>query len=87
MLSLLELVGPEGTTPKLLTQAICRRYEARTKSPRTLAYFEQASQAYLNYLAGQGHLKLVMMDSQLYYQRVTADPAPAVPLPPTGLFR
>ena len=87
MLSLLELVGPEGTTPKLLTQAICRRYEAKTKSPWTLAYFEQASQAYLNYLADQGHLKLVMADSQLYYQRVTASPAPAVPLPPTGLFR
>ena len=63
MEDLLTLVG-ESTTPKELTEAICRTYQVRTKNPRHLAYFEQASQTYLHYLTDRGDLELVMAEGK-----------------------
>ena len=85
MEDLLTLVG-ESTTPKELTEAICRTYQVRTKNPRHLAYFEQASQTYLHYLTDRGDLELVMAEDQLRYRRVNRR-RERLTLPPTGRFR
>ena len=75
------------TTPKLLTQAICENYRVRSKSSRSLAYFEQASQTYLNYLTDQGWLALEIQENTLVYRKVSVPgDRPLVKLPPTGWF-
>ena len=86
MLDLLDRID-EVTTPKLLTQAICAHDRARPKSPRSLAYFEQASQNYLNYLTDQGWLALEIQENTLVYHKVSVPgDRPLVKLPPTGWF-
>ena len=86
MLDLLDRID-EVTTPKLLTQAICAHDRARPKSPRSLAYFEQASQNYLNYLTDQGWLALEIQENALVYRKVSVPgDRPLVKLPPTGWF-
>ena len=86
MLDLLDRID-EVTTPKLLTQAICKHDRARPKSPRSLAYFEQASQNYLNYLTDQGWLALEIQENTLVYRKVSVPgDRPLAKLPPTGWF-
>ena len=86
MLDLLDRID-EVTTPKLLTQAICAHDRARPKSPRSLAYFEQASHNYLNYLTDQGWLALEIQENTLVYRKVSVPgDRPLVKLPPTGWF-
>ena len=69
-----------------MREAICRTYQVRTKNPRHLAYFEQASQTYLHYLTDRGDLELVMAEDQLRYRRVNRR-RERLTLPPTGRFR
>lgn len=55
--------------------------------PRSLAYFEQASQNYLNYLTDQGWLALEIQENTLVYRKVSVPgDRPLVKLPPTGWF-
>lgn len=86
MLDLLDCID-EVTTPKLLTRAICARYRARPKHPRSLAYFEQASQTYLNYLTDRGWLTLEARDNTLVYRKAASPGDRSLAdLPPTGCF-
>lgn len=71
MLDLLDLVDPY-TTPKLLASAICRAYHITPGNLRDLAYFEEASLAYLHYLRTLGHLEISIENNQLLYRRTAA---------------
>ena len=83
MLGLLELIqGP--MTAKDLTAAICRRDHVPARNPRHLAYFEQASQTYLTYLADRGYLTLAAEDNRLVYRKAPNLRPSAAPMPPTG---
>ena len=71
-------------TAKDLTAAICRRDHVPARNPRHLAYFEQASQTYLTYLADQGYLTLAAEDNRLVYRKAPYPRPSAAPMPPTG---
>ena len=69
MLELLDLVPPEGfTTPKRMTQAMCRKYRIHSDSVRTMAYYESAGGIYIHYLVGQGYLESYVEDDQIRYR-------------------
>ena len=75
------MTGP--TTPKDLTVAICQTYQVGTQNPRTLAYFEHASEVYLRYLVSQGLAELRVEKGRLVYRRVQR-PARAVAAMPSS---
>lgn len=79
------LEGP--TTPKQLTVAICKKYQVGTQNPRTLAYFEHASEVYLRYLVSQGLAELRVEKGRLVYRRVQRPARAVAAMPPTGRFR
>ena len=79
------LEGP--TTPKQLTVAICKKYQVGTQNPRTLAYFEHASEVYLRYLVSQGLAELRVEKGRLVYRRVQRPARAVTAMPPTGRFR
>ena len=79
------MTGP--TTPKDLTVAICQTYQVGTQNPRTLAYFEHASEVYLRYLVAQGLAELRVERGSLVYRRTQRPPRPVAEMPPTGRFR
>ena len=79
------LEGP--TTPKDLTVAICQTYQVGTQNPRTLAYFEHASEVYLRYLVAQGLAELRVEKGRLVYRRVQRPARAVAAMPPTGRFR
>ena len=91
MLDLLDLVE-EYTTPKLMAAAICRAYEITPETLQDLAYFEAASQSYINYLRDLGYLEATMTDNIIRYRRTPASFDQARhksndSLPETGRFR
>lgn len=86
MLELLDLVG-DSTTPKEMTAAICETYHLKAGNVRHLAYFEQASQTYLHYLVGQGHLEAYIQEDTIRYRRTGKRPEPQGALPAPGAFR
>ena len=91
MLDLLDLVD-DYTTPKRLASAICRTYKIDAGDIRDMAYFEEASLAYINYLRGLGHLEACIEDNQIIYRRTAASFAKAkareeAVLPRTGQLR
>ena len=88
MLELLDLVG-EASAPKELTAKICKTYDVHTESVRTLAYFEQASQTYLNYLHGEGFLDALAEEGRIVYRptELAKNRKKKTELPKTGLFR
>ena len=79
------MTGP--TTPKDLTVAICQTYQVGTQNPRTLAYFEHASEVYLRYLVSQGLAELRVEKGRLVYRRVQRPARAVAAMPPTGRFR
>ena len=79
------MTGP--TTPKDLTVAICQTYQVGTQNPRTLAYFEHASEVYLRYLVSQGLAELRVEKGRLVYRRVQRPARAVTAMPPTGRFR
>lgn len=79
------MTGP--TTPKDLTVAICQTYQVGTQNPRTLAYFEHASEVYLRYLVAQGLAELRVEKGRLVYRRVQRPARAVAAMPPTGRFR
>lgn len=91
MLDLLDLVD-DYTTPKRMASAICRTYHIDAETIWDMAYYEQASLAYINYLRSLGHLEACIENNQIIYRRTAASLAKAkareeAVLPKTGQFR
>ena len=57
------------TTPKQMAAAICRDYKITPETLQDLAYFEAASQSYINYLLDLGYLEIVRDDNVIRYRR------------------